>query len=232
MKPVILITASRAELQNPIKSRYQIASLYSDCIRRAGGIPVVACGGNPSDYAALCDAVLFSGGDDVHPSLFGETVLNEKVITEPIRDEEELALFDAFFRGNKKIFGICRGIQLINVALGGSLWQDISTQIPDSITHTNNATHSVKFSDNSLFHQVFDREILVNSFHHQSIKRLGDGLIITARSTDDIIEAVETLDGQIVAVQWHPERMANKASFDKCDNMLSFFEKLIEIAKG
>ncbi len=232
MKPTILITASRANTEDKFKARHQIASVYAQSIRNAGGIPVLACGGDPSDYASVCDAVLFTGGDDVHPSLFGETLCNESVITEPIRDDEELNIFDAFFRENKPIFGICRGIQLINVALGGSLWQDIPAQLTDTLIHSGNATHSVSFTDNSILARLFPHKIRVNSYHHQSVKQLGDGLTATAHSDDGIIEAIESTERNIIAVQWHPERIANSNDCGDRENMSPFFEKLVELAKG
>ncbi len=232
MKPTILITASRANLEDRFKARHQIASVYAQCIGNAGGVPVLACGGDARDYVSVCDAVLFTGGDDVHPSLFGETIYNDTVLTEPQRDEEELKIFEAFFQNNKPIFGICRGIQLINVALGGSLWQDIPAQVSDSLSHSGNSTHSVTFSDNSILSELFSNEINVNSYHHQSVKRLGDSLSATARSNDGIIEAIESHDKNIFAVQWHPERVSNPKDCGERENMSPFFEKMVEIAKG
>jgi len=233
LKPVILITASLSETDDVLKSRHQLNELYSRCLCEVGLIPVIACGADPIEYINFCDAILFSGGVDVEPHRFGETTLNDTVTCDPVRDTEELALFDAFYRAGKPIFGICRGIQLINVALGGTLYQDIPSQIKTNLQHAGNGTHTIEISDGTILSKLFHRnKLTVNSYHHQCIKEPGKGLIVNAVSDDGIIEGVESKNGQILAVQWHPERITLDNMASERDNMMPFFAEMQKRIKG
>lgn len=228
MKPVILITGSLSDATDPMKSMHRLVSLYAFCVTRSGGIPIHACGGNAADYVQLADAVLFSGGVDVEPSLYGESVLSDTVSCDPARDTEELALFRAFYNAQKPIFGICRGIQMINAALGGTLWQDIPSQLPDACPHANNATHTVDIVNGTILSSCFSANSLtVNSYHHQAIKDLGKGLIVNAVSQDGIVEGVESGNGQILALQWHPERITLPDMVETRTDMAPFFTEMI-----
>jgi len=233
MKPIILITASREMIQDKYKCRYQLAQLYAACVQRAGAVPILACGGDAADYVKMADAVLFSGGDDVEPSRYGETVLNDTVSCDSVRDKEELALFSAFYAAKKPIFGICRGIQLINVALGGTLWQDIPSQFVNPYTHSGNSTHQVVLEQTSELYNVFSRkQLTVNSYHHQAVKTLGENLHVNAVSDDGMIEGVESSDGKILAVQWHPERITMPDMIENRDDMTPFFNEIVKRTAG
>jgi putative glutamine amidotransferase len=153
------------------------------------------------------DGLLLAGGEDVDPPLYGETARPGIGGINRRRDEQELGLIAAARRRGAPIFGICRGLQVVNVACGGTLVQDIPTEIPSPVEH------DVRRPRDAMAHAVTvsaggalpSGTFAVNSRHHQAIARLGGGLSATARSADGLIEAIEG-DG-IVAVQWHPENL-------------------------
>lgn len=150
------------------------------------------------------DGFLFCGGDDIDPALYGETNTGSKNICS-VRDGFELAVFDAIWASGKPIFGICRGIQMMNVALGGSMHQHIyghSQETPKTLFE-----QKILITDGGLLHSILNKnEIFTNTFHHQCVKELGRGLVIDAMSDDGYIEAIH-LEGHkfCLGVQWHPE---------------------------
>jgi putative glutamine amidotransferase len=166
------------------------------------------------DYAEWLDGLLLEGGSDVSPGSYGETPLDERWRGDRIRDDYERALVAAFVARGKPVFGICRGLQLLNVAFGGTLLQDIATQRPQALTHRDAALydrclHQVEFEPGSRLATLVGgaRRATVNSVHHQAIKDLAPGFAVEARCPDDgIVEAIRR-DGEgfVAAVQWHPE---------------------------
>lgn len=218
MKPIIGVTTFLSE-----QSKYSTVSRnYIDSIYAAGGlpvnIPIIAGETNYDAYIDMVDGILFTGGNDIAPYFFGENPVKELHSMSSIRDEYELALFKSAYEKNMPIFGICRGIQLINVALEGSLYQDIYTQVPGTLGHYPQQTasdefyHSVQIHKDTKLYEIFGTErIFTNSFHHQSVKALGKNLVATAFSEDGIVEAVEsTEDRFLLGVQWHPECMTKR----------------------
>lgn len=210
-------------------SKYSIevqggCSSYVQSIIEAGGVPIAIPlnpGINVEVYSELCDGMLFSGGEDVDPSLYGEKAAPHLGRVSRIRDDVELALFHAVRKKGKPILGICRGLQLINVALKGSLIQDIPSEVVSTIEHTHEEDrwlqliHTVDIVEGSRLSRIFDaKEVRVNSIHHQSIKAVGDTLMVSGVSKGDgIIEAVEASDGYpLIAVQWHPEVLWQEGS--------------------
>jgi putative glutamine amidotransferase len=194
---------------------------YSRAVAAVGGIPVILPNaGAPDDARVLLDrldAVLLSGGYDVAPDRFGEEMLNETVEVDPERDQAELDLIYTVLDRDMPVLAICRGIQLLNVAMGGSLIQDIPSQVDTSLCHSQKAerslaTHPVRVEPGSKLGEIVGRETLdVNSFHHQAVKRVAEGLVVTAAAPDGIVEAVEAAGARfVVAVQWHPEEMVEK----------------------
>ncbi len=160
------------------------------------------------------DGLVLQGGADVAPETYGETPLKPEWKGDAIRDRYEIDLVKEFLAQNKPVMGLCRGLQLINVAFGGTLYQDIKTQVADSIEHRNweiydQNFHTIAVKPNSAFSRLYGgvTSAKVNSVHHQAIKDLGQGLMAEAHSTDDqIIEVVRaTGSDYVVAVQWHPE---------------------------
>jgi putative glutamine amidotransferase len=165
------------------------------------------------------DGVLFAGGKDINPKYYEEAVkypglaqIDEK------RDAFEFELFDRAHRRGLPILGICRGIQMINVKFGGTLYQDLNSEAHVESEHMQAAprpepTHTVTLTDpESRLGETFKGSCLVNSLHHQAIKRLGRGLKVTAHSEDGLVEAVESADAYpfLIAVQWHPEEMVDR----------------------
>ena len=164
------------------------------------------------------DGILFTGGEDVDPSFYGEAKKHENVHGNRIRDEFEFALLDRALACRTPILGICRGVQMINVGFGGSLYQDIKEDAEPQSEHRQTdvgksrqeATHSVVVTDSeSSLGLIVEGACRVNSLHHQAIKRVGRGLKVTVRSEDGFVEAVESADEYpfLMAVQWHPEEM-------------------------
>ena len=166
------------------------------------------------DYIAnICDGLIITGGNDVNPKLYNETINNDNIVIDDIADKLDFSLISAFNKVNKPILGICRGIQIINVYFGGSLHQDISNHKLNI-----NENHSINIiKDNFLYGCYQKDKITVNSTHHQAIKEVAKDFKITAISDDNIIEGIEK--DNIVGVQWHPEKL----------NDLNFFEKFIKV---
>lgn len=174
-------------------------------------------------YVSLCDGLLLSGGGDVDPLRFGEDQMWECGDVSPVRDAFELALFSRFLaEGGKPVLGICRGMQLMNVALGGSLYQDLPAARADkSIAHRQKqrsvyASHGVTLSAGSRLMQMLGKKDLrVNSHHHQAVNRVASPLRISALAPDGVIEAVEMPEHPFcIGVQWHPERLWDQPGSD------------------
>lgn len=180
-----------------------------------GALPLlIPAGAQARAYARDLDALVLQGGADVAPETYGETPLHPDWAGDPIRDRYELDLIQAFLDQGKPVLGICRGCQLLNVALGGTLYQDIGTQIPRSRNHRDPAKydrhhHRVRLLPQSRLARLYPQTEFarINSIHHQSIKELGTGLVVEARSQpDDVIEAVRLRGAHYVqGIQWHPE---------------------------
>jgi putative glutamine amidotransferase len=167
-------------------------------------------------YAQWLDGLVLHGGADVSPLSYGEQPLAENWVGDKIRDDYEIDLVAAFERQGKPVFGVCRGLQLINVAHGGTLYQDIATQLPAALTHRDASVydrhfHEVDIVAGTRLAQLYPQtaQVKVNSIHHQAIKRLADGFEVEAVShADGLIEAIRRRDGRqpyLAAVQWHPE---------------------------
>lgn len=175
-----------------------------------------------------CQGFLFLGGADIAPERYNEAPHAALGATIPARDEYEFKIFDKIFDTGKPIFAICRGMQLVNCALGGSLYQDLPTQNPTEISHrckevTYDHKHVAYFTCGNYLHGVLGgNEFTVNSYHHQAIKKLGDGLAVMAQSPDGIIEAVYHTGERILwGFQWHPERMSDRVSKRVIDAFIS-----------
>lgn len=179
-------------------------------------------------YAQWLDGLVLEGGSDVWPGSYGETPLQEKWNGDRVRDDYEKALVTAFGRAGKPVLGVCRGLQLLNVAFGGTLYQDIATQRPDAVVHRDAAIydrnfHEVDFVSGSLLAELYPhlRSARVNSVHHQAIKALAPGFEIEARCREDgMIEAIRRSRdagvSYVAAVQWHPE--FHRADFGTLDD--------------
>ena len=166
-----------------------------------------------ADYARALDGLVLQGGADISPLAYGEAPLQPEWAGDPLRDRYEIELVRAFTAARKPVLGICRGAQLINVALGGSLHQDIPAHRSDDY---DSHAHDVRLEPDSglarLYGETGPRRVV--SIHHQAIKRLAPGLVVEARADDDVIEAVRSTGaGYVCAVQWHPEFHGGRHGF-------------------
>lgn len=197
------------------------SSHYTDGILKAGGLPVILpYGYNADQVDSLCDrldGLVLTGGEDVNPSFYGEDPLPGIGSVNPERDDFEFRLVRGMMERKKPILGICRGIQVLNVIMGGSLYQDLSRQIRGAISHRQKGprwylSHRVAVEEGTKLHQIVGtKELWVNSFHHQSIKDLAPGFIISASTSDGMIEAIEHPKYPfLIGVQWHPENLWQK----------------------
>jgi putative glutamine amidotransferase len=223
--PVIGITADfsagtkagSASLQEPTIFLYQ---RYCREVERAGALPVILPPANSASasarYLAPIDGLIVSGGAfDIHPRYYREKPIEGLGMIIQERTMFEMALVRGALRQDYPILGICGGAQAINVALGGSLYQDIATQMPHAAEHQLSARrehggHLVQIQPGTLLAKATGRRIVeVNTTHHQAIKDLGKGLVVDATASDGVIEGVESLRHRFVlGVQWHPEALA------------------------
>ena len=224
MAPIIGVTAT---LKQDVETRgtrplgtYVRADLdYVAGVAQAGGVPVVlppfaeAAG----EMVRGIDGLLLSGGSDLDPKFYGEDALPELDVTLPERDEFEMALLGHALKRGIPVFGICRGLQVLNVAFGGTLYQDLPSQVnPALIAHRQKSpkwewTHEVELDEGSAVRGIMSVPATrVNSYHHQAVKDLAEPFTVVGRSVDGIVEAIEYQDLSecwIVAVQWHAEAM-------------------------
>jgi putative glutamine amidotransferase len=199
--------------------RVGVNAAYVRAVAGAGGIPLILSQLMGTAIAARalegCEGLLLTGGEDLDPAHYGEAPSPALGAVDHDRDRFELALFAAARAARLPVLGICRGIQLINVALGGTLYQDLPSERPGSIDHDppsarDARVHHVRLAGGSRAARALGVERLVpNSFHHQAVKDLAPALIATGWSDDGVIEAVEGRpeDPWLLAVQWHPEEM-------------------------
>ena len=209
---------------------------YVDAVIRAGGVPLIIPFSTDKEViisqAQLIDGLILSGGHDISPYNYGQEPSQKIGETFPERDTYEIILLEESKKRNIPILGICRGFQLINVAAGGTLYQDLSL-IPGNILKHNQVsnptlkTHKVEIKENSFISSIFGKETMVNSFHHQVINKVANDFIVVAKASDGAVEAIEHKTYKfLVAVQWHPEMLAVN-----CEKARELFSKFVEEAK-
>lgn len=223
-KPVIGVTANSLFSEGgafPGMERVYVNQTYIHSVIEADAIPVIlpTIQNEQAIKAQLSrvDAVLLSGGSDVNPLLFGEEPDAKLDFILPDRDQYEISLTTLAYQMGKPLLGICRGIQVINVAFGGTLYQDIITQAPRcTVKHFQSsrrdfAGHTVDIASGSLLYEILGADSLaVNSFHHQAVKDVAPGFFINAMSRDGIIEGIEKPGKAfMLGVQWHPEMLVD-----------------------
>ena len=212
MKPIIAIVS----LYDEKLESYWMLPGYAQGLEAAGAVPVILPLTTDQEalerYAQTFDGFLFPGGHDLDPALYGQNPTDQCGTVCPQRDSMERKLFPLALETGKPMLGICRGIQLFNVMLGGSLYQDIPTECPSDVEHHetppyDKVAHQVQVEEGTpLFEAVGVREMGVNSYHHQGIKTLGKGLKVAAKAPDGMVEAVYLPDHRFaLGVQWHPE---------------------------
>ena len=212
MKPVIGVMP----LWDEQKQSLWMLPGYLDGIRTAGGVPLILPFTEDREeleqLAALCSGFLFTGGQDVSPSLYGEAQLPQTVDTCPARDHMEGICLELALREKKPVLGICRGIQFINAAMGGTLYQHLPLQHPSNTEHHgtppySTPVHNVTVLPDTPLRALLGKETLaVNSYHHQAVKDCAPRLVPMAVSEDGLVEAVYLPEHPFLwAVQWHPE---------------------------
>lgn len=211
---------------------------YLNAIAAAGGLPVMIPLGLGEDellqLVQRMDGILLPGGGDIAPTVYGGTRSDLVSSVDEDRDRVEVVVARTAVSQKKPLLAICRGIQMLNVALGGSLWEDVELLMPQAMHHEfaksnprSYLAHTVTIEPNSLLARRLNRrETAVNSLHHQGIRRLADGLRSTAFAPDGLIEGVEVIDHPYaIGVQWHPENIIQNAP-----HMLGLFRGLVEAA--
>lgn len=185
---------------------------YARAITAAGGLPVhlpqhVAA----AEYVGRLDGLVLSGGADVDPLRYGERPSAPTGPVEPARDEAELALIDAAVAGERPVLGICRGLQLLNVWAGGTLHQHVPEHARYDLV-ASDPFDEVTVTPTSRLGLMYGSSAQVNSLHHQTVDRVADGWVVTARSADGTVEAMEWPGHDVLAVQWHPELLPGAAA--------------------
>jgi putative glutamine amidotransferase len=214
--PYVIVTATTELVRG--RARVRVNEAYTDALAAVGVVPMILPPVDPLIAVAALEGaagLVITGGEDVDPALFGEKPHPATGVPHAARDAYEIALANAAADKHVPTLAICRGTQVINVAFGGTLIQDIPTQRTTDLQHdlSNRRTervHEATIVDGTVLARVIgDARITVNSSHHQSIDRIADGLRLAATSPDGIIEAVETRDADwwMLAVQWHPEEL-------------------------
>ncbi len=236
-RPVIGISTSVMKDSAGIFPGYPRAYVNHDYVRTvfaAGGlpllIPVNTEEGTSEEYLSMIDGLIMTGGHDVDPRRYQENPRQKLGEIFPERDDFDLALVHKAIEMGIPIFGICRGFQIINVAFGGKLLQDLSYAEKELMKHmqghsSNLATHKITLKEGTEFRKILGEEIEVNSFHHQTVLKEGKGLTVAAVAPDGTIEAVEDSERRIMATQWHPEMMSGVN-----DKMLMLIRDLVEKA--
>lgn len=210
---------------------------YIHAVEIAGGAPFLLPLTTDEDVietmVEMCDGVVFTGGDDAHPRHYGACLHEGCGDLCPERDAGEMAFAKQFLKTKKPFLAICRGIQLVNIMYGGTLYQDINLERGRGLTHRqqppySNGSHGVKLTkDGFIAKLVGSDELWVNSMHHQAVKQLGKDLVIEGYATDGVTEALVATDRPFgVGVQWHPECM-----IDNDEASFKLFKGLIEAAK-
>ncbi len=218
MGPVIGIVSACSRDKQPF---FATGRDYVYAVERAGGMPLLlpattdAVSADMARWLALCDGFLLSGGGDIAPTFYGESPVPQLTSTDRLRDQVELTLCRAAAQHKKPLLGICRGVQVINVAFGGTLWQDIPSQCGAAICHAQDPSargelfHSLRLQPESLLARTMGEGMHeCNSFHHQAVRDVAAGFSVAAYAPDGLIEAIERADGLMLGVQWHPENLA------------------------
>ena len=234
MKPLIGLTPTLSDG----RPRITLNMDYAEAVRRSGAAPVLLpLTDDEATLEALCerlDGLILTGGDDISPEMYGEEPIPECGATQPLRDRMELYLLRRCLETGKPFLAICRGFEIMNIGLGGTLYQDIATQRPGSLRHPcyevpADQVHTVVLSPDSTIARLTGlSECRVNSRHHQGVKKVGGGLRVSAVASDGLVEGLE-LPGHPFAlgVQWHPETLSAFAQEAQC-----LFDALRAAAEG
>ena len=218
------------------ENRQFVTNPYIQSVRYAKGLPlvlpVIRSDHILEEYVRLCDGFLFCGGGDITPLLFGEEPQNSSGTTDITVDLFQIRLMKLVLASRKPVFAICRGMQVLSVACGGSIWQDISLIPGETLDHMQNTasrsdvSHRIRTEGGSLLQKYIGTSLYVNSFHHQAINSPGKNVTVTAHATDGTAEGIEVRSHPFaVGVQWHPECM-----YRSSPEMRSLFHEFVSHA--
>ena len=213
-----------------IKGKYfESEKFYSEKILEVGGVPfylpMITSQKDVRLLVTKIDAIIISGSRDINPSFSDQKKTRNINPLDLNRTKSEILYINEMNKKKKKILGICGGMQLVNVCLGGTLFQDIKSIFPKSIKHTDGARHTINIASPSLLNKIVKKKTLkVKSYHHQAVDRIAKTLKSSAESSDQIIEALESDNQKILGVQWHPELSKSKTN-------LNIFKWLTQIDK-
>lgn len=211
---------------------YVLRQNYADSIARAGGVPIFIpyTYNSIEDMLNLIDGLVIPGGDDIDPKIYGEKIESDQVILNSERDNFELSILKKALERDIPFLGICRGMQLLNVLCGGSLFQHLPDKV-NGIDHkpslpANAPSHKIIIQKGTILSELVSCEsTMVTSSHHQAVNKLGNNLKISATAPDGVIEAIELMNSNfVVGVQWHPEYLSTELD-------LLLFERFIKSCK-
>lgn len=231
-KPLILIThdSDHSTAQSAVVRRLQQSKAYPAAIAEAGGIPLITGEFCAGELAEIADGLLLSGGADIDPGYFGEPVLNESVRIDTQRDAFEFDLIRAFLKTGRPILAICRGFQILNVAMGGTLYQDLLQE--RGLVHMDSRIrHEVTAVPGTFFSDTFGEKFRTNSTHHQAIRKVAPGFIVSAWSVEGVIEAYEHESLPILGTQFHPERLTGAQWDARTPDFKPLFARFVALAR-
>lgn len=240
MRPVIGLTSSLILPEgSAVAERFGVTALYCRAVAEAGGAPLLIPGLGDAACAAIVlphlDGLLLTGGPDIHPGRYGQEIHQGCERIDEARDATELALIAGARHNGMPIFGICRGIQMLNVGFGGTLIQDVEQERPGSLPHRTQVSapsersHHLEIEPGSLLARAIGTgDIAANSLHHQAVDRVAQGFQVSARAADGLVEAIEDTEHPFrLAVQCHPEFL-----FQREPRWLALFGAFVQAAIG
>lgn len=238
-KPIIGIAGNIFSMENyeiPGIDRSYVNEDYIQAVEKAGGIPLVLPVVEGQDLVEeqvdICDGIILTGGQDVNPLLYNEGPHEKLGYVNLKVDKYQLNIAQIVIRQDKATLGICRGLQMLNIARGGTLYQDLSGMEGEVMKHFQDGeryelSHSIDIKKGNILEELWGEKILINSYHHQCIKDLGKGVEVIAQASDGAIEAIRLEDKEfIIGLQWHPEMMAVEYG-----EMLAIFDELVRESK-
>jgi len=235
VKPFIGVSCSFSENKRG-QGQCTVPASYVDAVQAAGGVPIIVPQVHERDDALAIlnrlDAMIFTGGADIRPERYGEGLHSKTKLVTDRRETSDFMFAEAAIERDMPVMAICYGCQLLNVALGGTLYQDVPDQIGSEIAHASSEApyprHMVRIEPGTKLAGILQaKEVLANSSHHQAVKSVAEPVIISARAEDGVIEAIEsTTHRHILGIQWHPERLIDE------EKHLALFRALVQEASN